>query len=138
MKKIISIVVFLLIALIALMLLRNSDTEPQTGIEIVWKNEVTIIAYDTLANFAREEITAKDGKKLQLIPMKTILSEFKIPLTFEKMTVFAQDSGNISFRPNDIEQVFLLEMNPESYRLVLPDDEFRSSWLKYITKIVIQ
>jgi hypothetical protein len=138
MKKIISIVVFLFIALIALMLLRNSDTEPQTGIEIVWQNEVTVISYDTLVNFAREEITAKDGKTLLLISMKAILSELKIPLSFEKMTIFAQDSGNISFRPDEMEQVFLLEMSQESYRLVLPEDEFRSSWLKYITKIVIQ
>jgi hypothetical protein len=138
MKKIISISIILIAVLVVLFWLRNSPETEQRGIEIVWKNEISILSYDSLATMKREEMTAKDGKKYSLIPLKTILAEFEIPLSFEKLTVFAQDSGNISFRPVEIGQVFLLEMTPESYRLVLPDEEFRNSWLKYISKITIQ
>ncbi len=135
MKKIISISIILIAVLVVLFWLRNPLKIEQSGIEIVWNNEISILSYDSLASLKKEEMTAKDEKKYSLIPLKTILVELEIPLSFEKLTVFAQDSGNISFQPDEIEQIYLLEMSPESYRLVLPDEEFRNSWLKYISKI---
>ena len=140
MKKILVILAFLLVALIALSLYWQSQSKLNDGLVIIDinGNSSTFV----VKSFRQTEVTSNKGKVYNVWSLVDLLEGNKI--SFEKassLSLHSNDGGKIALTKDEIAISYLTFIEEDGkgyYRLIIPSDPFPQRWLKYISKITLE
>jgi len=138
-KKIIIILAILVILLVALSIIRQKQNENFAGIMIEHKDQIFKLSFDRFEKLNRENFVTLSGDEFQGIRIDKILEYFKIDSSsIPKIKFISRDGLRATIKKAEIEETYLVlkEKNNEQYfRLIIPEDEFKQRWIKYVSKI---
>ena len=138
MKKLIPIIILLVISIIVLSIFWRRMVPQQEGLIIQSANEQKVISWQELGKLNWQKLETKNGKITSTISVEALLQQNSVISKDSKIRFIAKDGGNIVF--DKIEDCYLAKIKTDTgfyLRIVVPEDEFKQRWLKYIQKIEI-
>ncbi|MCF7794498.1 MAG: hypothetical protein K9N09_04265 [Candidatus Cloacimonetes bacterium] len=134
MKNNLLILAILIVLLAALLLIWNRDENLEDGIVIMQNDQELIISFPQIDKLQKHNFTTNRGDEFTGILLSEILENYD----YNKLKLHSSDGGNLILNREDISNAYIIEMDDideRSFRLIIPTDEFRQRWMKYIKSI---
>ena len=134
--KIVRITLLILVIILGILLFINKKNIPQTSnnnIKLSFKDKSININYNFLQKLPHQEIFDREGNKFNGIKLTNIIKIIKKD-NIKQIECISKDGMSVKLKNFDTSYLVLYK---DFYRLVIPTDEFRQRWLKYITEIRI-
>ena len=138
MRKIGILLIILIVILCGLSFFWLNKIPKTEGIEINFKGKKFNI--NDFSNFTFETIKTNRGDEYSGFSINEIFNFLEIDLKdINEVRFSSKDGAYISFSKEMFSSLYLtFQEKDKFFRLIIPIDEFRERWLKYITKIEIE
>ncbi|HPR18162.1 MAG TPA: hypothetical protein PLD62_07940 [Candidatus Cloacimonadota bacterium] len=140
MKKIVFVLVLLVIILAVLLWLRSSEQISPNLLLIRYQRIDFILNSDELQNITKDDFKTKQGADFQGWKIRDILQQHGID-KFAYLIFHSADGGSLRLPAEETENAYFIEMKDApslSFRLILPYDEFKQRWLKFVNRIEVE
>ena len=109
MKKIILILVFLILILLALIFYQKSNVTDEEGIKITYQDQETFLTYSKIRSIKQASFTTERGDKFNGYSLSSILKSIDIPKNIETEFIFhSKDGGTLNLTKEENETFYLV------------------------------
>ncbi len=134
MKKVITLLVPVVLILAALLLFRATREQ-----EKVMASETINLTASLMDNLQMETVMIGNDKTVDAMRVRGVLDIYHVDVsTLKGLDFISNDGMNMEIGIEELPDLFLAPYEDDTFRLIIPTDEFHQRWLKNIVKIELQ